>query len=140
MMRWSGFGGANKGPTVLTDTTFWIDLLVERRNGQGGPASRFIAQHRAQELYVSIVTWGELAEGFSEYSGMDRFLRGVRTLMLPHQIAWESNRIQRELNEAGGRLGENDSWIAATARAWGHRLVSPDGGVNRVPGLGGRAD
>jgi len=120
---------------VLTDTTFWIDLLTERRDRQRGPANRFIAQHRTQELYVSIVTWGELAEGFSDYGELDRFLRGVRILMLPRQIAWESSRIQRELRDSGGRLGENDSWIAASARAWGHRLVSRDEAFQRVPRL-----
>ena len=95
----------------------------------------FIARHRAFELFVSIVTWGELAEGFPEFDDLDRFLRGVRILMLPQQIAWEASRIQRELAETGGRLGENDSWIAATARAWGQRLVSRDNAFARVPRL-----
>jgi predicted nucleic acid-binding protein len=120
---------------MLTDTTFWIDLLEERRSGQRGRVGGFIAQHRAFELFVSIVTWGELAEGFPEFDGLDRLLRGVRILMLPQQIAWEASRIQRELTETGGRLGENDSWIAATARAWGHRLVSRDNAFARVPRL-----
>jgi len=114
---------------VLTDTTFWIDLLEERRDRQRGPATRFIAAHRAHELRISIITWGELAEGFPEYDG---FLRGIRILMLPQQVAWEASRIQRELAETGGRLGENDSWIAATARAWGLRLVTRDAAFRRV--------
>ena len=120
---------------MLTDTSFWIDLLEEQRDGRRGPACVFITQHRAFELCVSIVTWGELAEGFRQFGDLDRFLRGVRILMLPQQIAWEASRIQRELAEVGGRLGENDSWIAATARAWGHRLVSRDHAFARVPRL-----
>ena len=120
---------------MLTDTTFWIDLLEERRGGQRGPASTFIARHRAFDLFVSIVTWGELAEGFPELEGPNVLLRGVRVLMLTHQIAWEASRIQRELAATGGRLGENDSWISATARTWGHRLVSRDGAFGRVPRL-----
>lgn len=120
---------------MLTDTTFWIDLLQERRERLRGPAARFIAQHRAFQLLISIVTWGELAEGFAEHRDLQDFLRGVRVLPLPQQVAWEASRIQRELAANGGRLGENDNWIAATARAWGYRLVSRDTAFARVPRL-----
>ena len=95
----------------------------------------FIARNRSFDLQVSIITWGELAEGFTESSELDRILRAVRVLMLPHQIAWEASRIQRELAAIGARLGENDSWIAATARAWGQRLVTRDDAFQRVPRL-----
>ncbi len=132
---WSECAKGNKRPTVLTDTTFWIDLLQERRDRQSGPAGMFIASHRSFDLQVSIVSWGELAEGFAEFGDLDRFLRGVRILMLPQQIAWEASRIQRELVATGARLGENDSWIAATARAWGQRLVTRDDAFERVPRL-----
>lgn len=120
---------------MLTDSTFWIDLLEERHENRRGRASAFIARHRSHELYVSIITWGELAEGFEDYGGLETFLRRVPVLMLPQQIAWEASRIQRELAQSGGRLGENDSWIAATARAWGQRLVTRDRAFDRVPRL-----
>jgi len=135
MKLWKGCVAGNKRSTVLTDTTFWIDLLLERRGRQRGAASAFIARHRAFDLYVSIVTWGELAEGFPEPAGLEQLLRGVRVLPLPRQIAWEGSRIQREMTAAGQRLGENDIWIAATARAWGYRLVSRDTAFVRVPRL-----
>jgi predicted nucleic acid-binding protein len=124
-----------KRAIVLTDTTFWIDLLEEHHEHRRGPARVFIAKHRGFELYVSIVTWGELAEGFAKFEDLGNFLHGIRLLMLPQQIAWEASRIQRELAATGGRLGENDSWIAATARGWGHRLVSRDDAFDRVPRL-----
>jgi predicted nucleic acid-binding protein len=129
------FVAESKRPNVLTDTTFWIDLLEERRENRVGGASAFITRHRKHELYVSVITWGELAEGFEEYVGLEILLRGIRVLMLPQQIAWEASRIQRELHDNGGRLGENDSWIAATARAWGQRLVTRDSAFQRVPRL-----
>jgi predicted nucleic acid-binding protein len=56
--------------------------------------------------------------------------------MLHRQVAWEAGRIERELAEDGARLGENDNWIAATARTWGLRLVSRDAAFTRVPRLG----
>ncbi len=62
-------------------------------------------------------------------------LRRIRVLSLHRQVAWEAGRIERELAEHRMRLGENDNWIAATARVWGLRLVSRDDAFERVPGL-----
>jgi predicted nucleic acid-binding protein len=120
---------------VLTDTTFWIDLLEERRDAQRGPANRFLAAHHASALEVSIVTWGELAAGFDSTAELDHLLRRVRVMNLHMQVAWEAGRIERELGQRGERLGENDNWIAATARVWGLRLVTRDDAFQRVPGL-----
>ncbi len=119
---------------MLTDTTFWIDLLGERSRRQSGPAARFIAMHRAVRFRVSIITWGELAVGFASTHDLALALRGVRLLFLPQQVAWEASRIDREID--GRRLGENDNWIAATARVWGLRLVTRDTAFARVPKLG----
>ncbi len=118
---------------MLTDTTFWIDLLGERRRRQPGPASRFIARHRPVRFRVSVITWGELAEGFASVHELALALRGVKLLFLPQQVAWEASRIAREI--PGQRLGENDNWIAATARVWGLRLVTRDTAFGRVPKL-----
>jgi predicted nucleic acid-binding protein len=120
---------------MLTDTTFWIDLGDEREGGQGGPATDFLAQHRASTLEVSIITWGELAAGVNSMAELNRVLYRVRVLNLHMQVAWEAGRIDRELGERGERLGENDNWIAATARVWGLRLVTRDEAFQRVPGL-----
>lgn len=118
---------------MLTDTTFWIDLLQERGRRQSGAASRFIAAHRAIRFQVSVITWGELADGFASANDLSLILRGVKLLFLPQQVAWEASRIAREI--AGQRLGENDNWIAATARVWGLRLITRDTAFARVPKL-----
>jgi predicted nucleic acid-binding protein len=55
--------------------------------------------------------------------------------MLPRQVAWEASRIDRELSQTGQRLGENDNWIAATARTWGLTLATRDEAFGRVPRL-----
>ena len=118
---------------MLTDTTFWIDLLTERQAGRRGPVHDFMAAHRTSAFYVSIITWGELAEGFAEHSHLDQFLRGVRILPLPRQVVWMGSRVQRLMRRS--RLGENDTWIAATALVWGKRLVTRDSAFSRVPRL-----
>jgi tRNA(fMet)-specific endonuclease VapC len=120
---------------MLTDTTFWIDLARERAERLAGPAHAFLSRHRASELQVSVITWGELAVGVESPAELDRLLRRIRTLGVPLHVAWEAGRIERELNAVGGRLGENDVWIAATARAWGMRLVTRDRAFERVPRL-----
>jgi len=118
-----------------TDTTFWIDLAEELAAGEQGGARQFIATHRSSHLEVSIITWGELAAGVNSPAELDHLLRRVRILNLHFQVAWEAGRIERDLAERAARLGENDNWIAATARTWGLRLVSRDRAFERVPGL-----
>jgi predicted nucleic acid-binding protein len=120
---------------MLTDTTFWIDLEEERLNRKPGGAHGLLAKHRNNLLKVSVITWGELAAGVESPAALHRLLNRVRVLSLPTQVAWEASRIDRELSVIGGRLGENDNWIAATARAWGLPLVSRDKAFGRVPRL-----
>jgi predicted nucleic acid-binding protein len=76
---------------------------------------------------------GELAEGFARPHDLAHLIQNVKILSLPKQVAWEASRIAREIS--GRRLGENDNWIAATARAWGLRLVTRDLAFARVPKL-----
>ncbi len=120
---------------MLLDTTFWADLEGERRHGQRGPAHQFIARHRPHELAISIITWGELAAGVATVEELERLLSRIRVLMLPRQVAWRASRLQRQLADRGGELGENDNWIAATALTWGLRLVTRDEAFRRVPRL-----
>ncbi len=56
---------------MLTDTTFCLDLIDERRERRRGAAHAFIAAHRAQQLRVSIVTWEEIAEGLASSADVD---------------------------------------------------------------------
>jgi predicted nucleic acid-binding protein len=94
-----------------------------------------LARNRARSLELSIITWGELAAGVNHPEELERLLRRIRVLMLHRQIAWEAGRLERELADLGARLGENDNWIAATARTWGLPLVSRDEAFRRVPRL-----
>lgn len=82
-----------------------------------------------------MITWGELAAGVNFPWQLDELLRRVRVVGLPLQVAWEAGRIEQELAEKGMRLGENDNWIAATARTWGLRLITRDAAFSRVRGL-----
>jgi len=120
---------------MLLDTAFWIDLSEERESRQRGHAHQFLAANRRESFAVSIITWGELAVGFDRSAGLQRLLGRTKILSLPQQVAWEASRIQREMRALGIQLGENDNWIAATARVWGFRLVTADRAFDRVPRL-----
>lgn len=73
--------------------------------------------------------------GFRTPDALDDLLRKIRVISLHKQVAWEAGRIERELSDRGGKLGENDNWIAATARVWGLRLLTQDAAFDRVPGI-----
>jgi predicted nucleic acid-binding protein len=92
-------------------------------------------QNRASPLSISVVTWGELAVGVEHSQDLEQILRRVSIHFLPLQVAWQASRIDRVLAESGGRLGENDNWIAATALTFGLRLVTRDDAFARVPRL-----
>ena len=81
------------------------------------------------------LSWGELAIGVNSPTELDHLLRRIHLVHLHLQIAWEAACIERELLVSGQRLGENDNWIAATARVSGMRLVTRDSAFARVRGL-----
>ena len=120
---------------MLTDTTFWIDLLRERARGQPGPASELTSRYRAHRFSISVVTWGELAVGVDQIVDLEQILRRITVHYIPQQVAWQASRIERSLSATGERLGENDNWIAATALTYGLRLITNDAGFQRVPRL-----
>jgi predicted nucleic acid-binding protein len=126
---------------MLLDINFWIHLAEERgrhasaQPSDRGPAHRFMAAHRAAPFAISMITWGELAVGFQSAFDLDRLLRQTKVLSLLKQVAWEASRIQRELQQIGWQLSENDNWIAATARCWGIPVVTRDAAFGRVPRL-----
>jgi predicted nucleic acid-binding protein len=120
---------------IVTDSTFWIDLAEERQAGGRGPAATLLARHHAEPLGISIVTWGELAVGFEQFSQLTALFGRVTIISLRQTIAWEASRIERTLRATGQPLGENDNWIAATARIYGLQLVTNDQAFRRVPRL-----
>jgi predicted nucleic acid-binding protein len=49
---------------MIVDTTFLIDLEREVSRRQPGPAMEFLARNHAQAMRISVITFGELAEGY----------------------------------------------------------------------------
>ena len=120
---------------MIADTTFLSDLHHERETQTRGPAVAFLARHRAQQLLATVVSAGELAVIFTSTADARRYLSNYRILRLTPEIAFEAAAVDRELIRTGGRLGENDNWIAGFCRYYGQPLISRDGAFDRVRGL-----
>ena len=117
---------------LLLDTSFLIALEQELAENTEGPARRFIAENRGQGFGVSIISVAEFAEGFENPEEAESFLRKFPKENLHAGVAYLNARMQSSLPQ---RLGENDSWIAATALYNRRKLVGQDAAFSRVPGL-----
>lgn len=120
------------------DTTFLIDFQRERRQAAPGNAHAFLQAHSEAVSYLSVVAYGEYAEGFGDRT--DRaFLSVVESFELipiDQRIAVRYACIARELRAAGSLIGANDLWIAATALANELPIVTANQAhFQRVPGL-----
>jgi predicted nucleic acid-binding protein len=112
----------------------------------------FIAQEQQRplrnpppsELAVSVVTVGELRLGVLAANDPVTRARRLRTLTVAADFdplpvddavatAWAELRIA--LRDAGRRMPLNDSWIAATAIAYGLPVATQDDDYDDVPGL-----
>jgi predicted nucleic acid-binding protein len=95
----------------------------------------FLRARRTEIFLTTVVTVGEFAVMYDDANAARRFLARYRQLRLTPEIAYAAAMIDRELIEVGGRLGENDNWIAGFCRYYGQPIISRDGAFDRVPGL-----
>lgn len=116
---------------MLLDTTFFIDLEEELRSGRPGVCASLLRTHRHRTKHVSVVTMGEFAVGATAAVTL-RFFRGYQRLPLGRDVAIFAGRLQSSLPLA---LGENDLWIAATAKFHGLTLCSRDRILSNLPGF-----
>jgi predicted nucleic acid-binding protein len=120
---------------MIADTTFLVDFHNEQCGGKTGPASKFLHAHRSQQLITTVISAGEFAAGFDDVRHARIFLSRWRILNLQPEIAFAAAQVDRELMDAGGRLGENDTWIAGFARYFNQSLISNDKAFDRVRAL-----
>lgn len=112
---------------MIVDSTFLVDFERGIRRKEHGPAGRFLQSNGDEVLCITFTIAGELAAG--ESLGGDRekwesFLSPFRFLSYTSEVGWQFGVIYRRLRAAGMLIGANDLWIAATALAYGQRLVT----------------
>jgi hypothetical protein len=117
---------------LLFDTSFLVEYEAEVVGPKFGDARHFLHLHRAEAIAVSIISFGEFAEGFENPHTAEAFLSRFRVINISKLVAYRMATMQGSLPQ---RLGENDAWIAATALLYGIRLVGREKAFRRVPGL-----
>ena len=120
---------------MIADTTFLVDYHNEQCVSKAGPASKFLHAHRARQLLTTVISAGEFATGFDDLRHARIFLSRWRVLNLQPEVAFAAAQVDRELMDAGGRLGENDNWIAGFARCFNQSLISNDKAFDHVRAL-----
>jgi len=120
---------------MIADTTFLAHLLQEDRAGRRGPARTFLAGHRSNTVRTCIICVSEVAVSFPTSAAAWRHFRAWRIYPLHRGIAEMAADLDRQLIRTGGRLGENDNWIAGFALYYREPLISLDAAFDRVPGI-----
>jgi predicted nucleic acid-binding protein len=123
---------------MIVDTTFLIDLEREIFSREPGPAMEFLAGHPAQTMRISVVTLGEIAEGYEdpEAPGLEELLAPYEIVDITRAVGKRYAAISRALRSTVSRWGDNDLWIGATALEVGEPLVTRDRDhFSRITGL-----
>ena len=121
---------------MLFDSTFLIHASGQRGRKARGEAERFLREHLDAPLYTSRICWAEFAEGCATPADVQTGLRLFTVVEIDENIAWTASRIARDLRATGRPIGDNDTWMAATALVFGLPLISRNARhFSRVPGL-----
>ncbi len=121
---------------MIADTTFLIHFLREGLVTLRGPARAFFAQHRKGDLIrTSIISLGEIAVSFPDSRTAWEYFQKWTIYRLTPGVVNAAADVDRELIRSGGRLGENDNWIAGFARFYREPVLSLDAAFDRVRGI-----
>lgn len=99
---------------------------------------------QASEVWLSLITVGELLAGFAHGSRQQAneqqlqqllALQGVGLLLLDHGTARRYAEVSAHLRRQGTPIPTNDIWIAAQALQHQLTLDTRDGHFHQVPGL-----
>jgi predicted nucleic acid-binding protein len=117
---------------MIADTTFLIDYLREGLAEQRGPARIFFAENRNQLIRTSVISLAEVAVSFPTSAAAWEYFKRWRIYAMTRGVVDAAADVDRELLRSGGRLGENDNWIAAFGRFYREPIVSRDTAFDRV--------
>lgn len=123
----------------LLDTD--ISIYIAKHNPPQVRA-RF-TKHKAEELGMSVVTFGELRYGAEKsqhrkksLAALKRLEEAIRVIPLSDAVGQHYGQIRAALEKKGRLIGNNDLWIAAHARAEGWTLVTNnEREFSRIEGL-----
>jgi len=123
----------------VTDALADTSVFIARESGR-----QLRIEALPERLAISVITVGELRAGVlgaADLESRDRRLAtltsALRLAAIPvdEAVAEAWARLRVALQQAGLRMPANDSWIAATAIAFGVPVVTQDDDYRDVPGL-----
>lgn len=123
---------------LIFDTTFLIDFQRERNADREGPTHAFLRENAEAAAYLSVIAYGEFAEGFEDrtHASFLSVTESFDILPVTRDIAGIYAEIAAILRRQGRIIGANDLWIAATALHRDFPLVSRNlDHFARVPGI-----
>ena len=120
---------------MIADTTYLANLVNEDRAGMRGPARQFFHSHRTERFRTTVISLGEVAISFASPDAAWEYFSFLRIYPLHRGIVDAAVYVDRELIRTGGRLGENDNWIAGFARYYREPIISQDAAFDRVRGI-----
>jgi tRNA(fMet)-specific endonuclease VapC len=126
-------------PLYMLDTNICIYI---RRARPRSVLERF-AEIGSDRAVISVVTYGELRVGAEkgdqrarDLAVLDELVTRLRVDAMPIEAGIHYGMIRADLEQRGERIGNNDLWIAAHARAADMTLVTNnEREFRRVPGL-----
>lgn len=123
---------------LILDTNFVVACEREARRRVSGRTEAFLSTHSKERLFITFTVAGELACGQSAHARRDweHLCRPYPILPWTMEVAWHYGEVYRSLAAKGQLIGTNDLWIAATALAHGHGVVTNNHDeFRRVDGL-----
>ena len=128
---------------IHLDTTFLVDLLRERADNTPGPAYRFLEDHGADDLALSVHVACELMAGVAcaenpetERERVAAVLQALPVVYPGEGFAHTYAVLYAELRRRGEKVPAMDLLIASAARAVEAKLVTRNvRDFERIPGL-----
>lgn len=126
-------------PAALLDTNMISDLMRDHVRVKGR-----LATH-SDSVVTSAIVVGEIRYGLSRLpvgkkrAALDSRAQGILSAFQVEPVnplvAESYGRLKANLESQGLNLNDNDVWIAATALALGHLLITRDQVFSQIPGL-----
>jgi predicted nucleic acid-binding protein len=119
---------------ALADTSLFVALEHDRPLRAEPPTSLVVSMITVGELRSGVLSAADTATGVARLLSLAKALES-EPLPVDDEVAVAWAELRARLRELGRRLAVNDSWIAATAIAYGLPLVTQDRDYTDVPGL-----
>ena len=123
---------------LMLDTTFLIDLQIEKRRRREPAAHQFLHAHPNVEAHAPAIVAGEFAEGFENLDdpSLQAVMGSIHWVPVDLETSQVYASVARSLRQAGRLIGTNDLWIAASALRHRMALVTRNQReFSRVPDL-----